>query len=159
MVKLERAAAGVSARALQAFLRRAQRAAGVRGEVAVVITGNRRMRALNREFRRKDDATDVLSFPVAVPGRDGDESAGDIAISAEIAGNNARRYGHSLAEELKILVLHGLLHLAGYDHERDNGTMLRREQRLRRELGLASALTERADPAAAAKPRPARSRR
>jgi probable rRNA maturation factor len=70
--------------------------------------------------------------------------AGDIAISAEIAANNARSLGHTAAEEIKILVLHGILHLRGYDHERDDGRMARREEKLRRELRLPIGLIERA---------------
>jgi probable rRNA maturation factor len=75
----------------------------------------------------------------------GGRFAGDVAISAEIAGQNARRLGHPPAEEVKVLVLHGLLHLAGYDHESDNGTMARREARLREQLGLPVALIERSE--------------
>jgi probable rRNA maturation factor len=87
------------------------------------------MKALNRRFRGKDKPTDVLSFP-AEP--DAPKNfAGEIAISAEIAAQNARALGHSPAEEVKILVLHGILHLRGYDHECDNGEMARREQQLR----------------------------
>jgi len=69
--------------------------------------------------------------------------AGDVAISAEIARQNARRLGHTAAEEIKILVLHGMLHLAGYDHELDNGEMEREEARLRKSLGLPVGLIER----------------
>jgi len=98
------------------------------------------MRRLNRRFRGENTATDVLSFPSA----DGAGSAGDVAISAEIAARNARHLGHSAADELKILVLHGMLHLAGYDHETDKGEMARKEAHLRRALGLPTALTERA---------------
>jgi probable rRNA maturation factor len=92
---------------------------------------------LNRRFRRKDRATDVLSFA----GQNG--AAGDIAISAETAARNARRLGHSTAAELKVLILHGALHLAGYDHEHDRGQMARREQRLRRQFRLPTGLIER----------------
>jgi probable rRNA maturation factor len=121
---------------LNSFVRKAQRLAGVHGEVDVLITGDRQVQELNRRFRRKDKPTDVLSFPRI--------EGGDIAISADIAGENARRYGHSFAEELKVLILHGMLHLAGYDHERDNGRMAAREERLRAELKLPTALIERA---------------
>ena len=130
---------GVSARALAGFAARAQRAAGVRGEVDVLVTSSAELRRLNRRFRRQDKATDVLSFPSC------DGTAGDIAISAEVGVRNARRLGHSPAEELKILILHGLLHLAGHDHETDGGGMARKEARLRRALGLPTALIERAD--------------
>ncbi len=97
------------------------------------------MQALNRRFRRRNTATDVLSFPSEVPG-----IAGDIAISLEIAASNASALGHSLVEEVKILILHGLLHLAGHDHETDNGEMLAREGRLRLKFGLPTGLIERA---------------
>ncbi len=129
---------GVSARALGQFAARAQRAAGVRGEVDVLVTSSAELRRLNRRFRGKNAATDVLSFPSA------DGTAGDVAISAEVGAHNARRLGHSASDELKILILHGLLHLAGYDHETDAGEMARKEARLRRALGLPVALIERA---------------
>jgi probable rRNA maturation factor len=128
---------GVSARALGRFAARAQRAAGVRGGVDVLITSSAELRRLNRRFRGEDQATDVLSFPSA------DETAGDLAISADIAARNARRLGHTAADEMKILILHGLLHLAGYDHETDAGEMARKEARLRQALGLPAALIER----------------
>jgi len=128
---------GVSARALGQFTARAQRAAGVRGEVDVLVTSSAELRRLNRRFRGKNAATDVLSFPSA------DGTAGDIAIAAEVGLRNALRLGHSAAHELKILILHGLLHLAGYDHETDGGKMARKEARLRRALGLPVALIER----------------
>ena len=126
----------VSAAQLQRFARRAQKLAEVQGEVDILIATNKRLRELNRRFRRKDKPTDVLSFPRP--------SGGDIAISAQIALENAQRYGHSLASELKILVLHGMLHLAGYDHESDNGRMARVESRLRSQLKLPASLIDRA---------------
>ena len=128
---------GVSARVLERFAARAQRAAGVRGEVDVLITSGAHVRRLNRLFRGKNTVTDVLSFPST------DGTAGDIAISAEIAARNALRLGHSTIEEIQILLLHGLLHLAGYDHESDAGAMARKEARLRRAFGLPTALIER----------------
>ncbi|HSA92704.1 MAG TPA: rRNA maturation RNase YbeY [Terriglobales bacterium] len=137
MVILRQSVRGVSASALQRFAGRARRAAGLSGRMDVLITTDRDLRALNRRFRRKDRATDVLSFA----GQNG--AAGDIAISAETAARNARRLGHSTAAELKVLILHGALHLAGYDHERDRGQMARREQRLRRQFRLPTGLIER----------------
>ena len=86
----------------------------LRGDVSIRITSSREMRELNRRFRKKNKPTDVLSFPSNLP-----KWAGDIAISAEIAASNAAELGHSTETELKILILHGLLHLAGYDHETD----------------------------------------
>jgi probable rRNA maturation factor len=122
---------------LERFAREAQKLAGVRGEVAVLVAGRRRIQELNRRFRRKNKPTDVLSFP--------NEDGGDIAICAEIARDNARRFGHSPGEELKILVLHGMLHLAGYDHETDHGEMARKEARLRARLKLPASLIDRTD--------------
>ena len=90
---------------------------------------------MNRQFRRKNHPTDVLSFPAQIMGQ-GPQTAGDIAISVEIARENAAALGHSLESELKILVLHGMLHLAGYDHERDNGEMAALEHQLRSKLKL-----------------------
>ena len=133
--------AGLSEAALARFVTRAARSAGVQGDVSVLVAGSSELRKLNRRFRKKDQATDVLSFP-PVAGL-GKGFAGDIAISADIAARNARLLNHSAAEEAKILVLHGVLHLAGYDHERDNGKMARREERLRRSLGLPVGLIER----------------
>jgi len=126
---------GVSAAQLQRFVRRAQLLAKVKGEVDVLISNNRRLRDLNRRFRRKNKPTDVLSFPRPM--------GGDIAISAQIARENAALYGHAIADELKILVLHGMLHLAGYDHESDNGRMARAEARLRARLKLPASLIDR----------------
>ncbi len=140
MVILRHPIAGVSQAALERFAGRARRVAGLRGEVNVLVTGDAELRRLNRTFRHKDKPTDVLSVPGLDP-----SFAGDIAISAATASRNARRLGHSTADELKVLLLHGLLHLAGYDHEHDNGRMARKEQRLRRALGLPVSLTERAN--------------
>jgi probable rRNA maturation factor len=132
--------AGLSNAALANFVTRASRGSGLRGVVNVLVTSGRELRALNLRFRGKDKATDVLSFP---PLLDLENFAGDVAIAAEIAAQNARRLGHSAVEEIKILVLHGVLHLAGYDHERDHGEMARKEQRLRKKLGLPVGLIER----------------
>jgi probable rRNA maturation factor len=138
LVILRNSVDGLSARALEQFAARAQRAAGVRGDVDVLVTSSAQLRRLNRRFRNKNGPTDVLTFPSA------NGAAGDIAISAEIAARNALRLGHSPAEEIEILILHGLLHLAGYDHQTDAGAMARKEARLRRAFGLPVALIERA---------------
>jgi probable rRNA maturation factor len=124
---------------LRRFLMRAKKEIGLRGEVNVLLTGNSKMRALNRKFRKKNKPTDVLSFPVT----DENGSAGDIAISTDIAIQQARRLGHSLDQELRVLLLHGLLHLAGYDHENDQGEMLRAERKLRAKFRLPGSLSER----------------
>jgi probable rRNA maturation factor len=138
----------VSPLAVARFAARARRAAGLRGNVNILITTSAEMRGLNQRFRRHDKPTDVLSFPAndenSLGQRRGAALAGDIALSAEIAAINARRYGHSVLDEIKILMLHGILHLAGYDHESDQGQMARREQRLRRELLLPASLIDRA---------------
>ena len=97
------------------------------------------MQALNRRYRKKNKPTDVLTFPSAGP-----SLGGDIAISLEIAAANATELGHSLANEVKILILHGMLHLAGYDHEIDDGEMHSREVELRKKLRLPVSLIERA---------------
>jgi len=141
LVILQKRVVGLTELALDRFVVRARRAAGLRAAVNVLVTSNAELRELNRRFRGKDQATDVLSFP-ALPGLK-PRYAGDIAISAEIAAHNARTLGHTAAEEIKILALHGILHLRGYDHERDRGKMARREEKLRRELRLPIALIER----------------
>lgn len=143
MIILKKNLPGATSAMLERFLARAQRAAGLRGEVNVLVAGSREIRELNRRYRGQDKATDVLSFPS--DGGAGQGFAGDIAISAELAAQSARQFGHAPAEELKILVLHGVLHLAGYDHERDNGRMARMEERLRAQLGLPKALIARSD--------------
>jgi probable rRNA maturation factor len=136
VIILEKAVQGAKQSELTGFVRRAQKLAGVTGTVDVLIADNRRLRELNRRFRGKNAPTDVLSFPHA--------EGGDIAISAEIACENAGRYGHSGAAELRILILHGMLHLAGHDHENDDGQMARIEARLRAQLKLPSSLIGRA---------------
>ena len=113
--------------------------ARARGAMTVAIVSDARVRALNRRFRRKDKATDVLSFPSEERGY-----LGDVVISSGVAARQARAAGHSLATELRVLALHGLLHLLGYDHERDDGQMARLERRLRRQGGLREGLIERA---------------
>lgn len=141
LVIIQERVAGLSEAALAKFLTRARRVAGLRGAVSVLVTNSRELRALNHRFRDKNKSTDVLSFP-AIPGLV-QGFAGDVAISAEIAARNARRLGHTTAEEIRILALHGLLHLAGYDHERDEGEMERKEARSRESLGLPVGLIER----------------
>jgi probable rRNA maturation factor len=112
----------------------------VRGRtIACMIADDAEIRRLNQQFRGKNHATDVLSFPAA--GRNG--FAGDIAISIDRARAQAAERGHSLADELRILMLHGALHLAGMDHETDSGEMARAEVRWRKRLGLHCGLIER----------------
>ena len=114
------------------------------GTVAVALVSDRVVRSLNRRYRRTDRATDVLSFPAGYRPAGSRPFLGDIVIARGVARRQARRVGHSELTELRILALHGLLHLLGYDHERDNGRMLRVERRLRRKGGLEEGLIERA---------------
>ena len=142
MIIFQKRVADLTELALARFLARARRAVGLKGMVNVLLTSSAEMKSLNRRFRGKDKPTDVLSFP-AEPGAQ-KQFAGEIAISAEIASQNARALGHSPAEEVEILVLHGVLHLRGYDHECDNRQMARREKQLRAKLHLPIGLIERA---------------
>jgi probable rRNA maturation factor len=138
----------VRAPGLAAWLARvAPRAA--QGEVAVALVSDARIRALNKQFRRKDEPTDVLSFPndAAAPRawHLAPRSLGEIAISTVTARRQAREARHSYRSELKVLALHGLLHLLGYDHDHpaDRGRMARVERRLRARGGLRAGLIER----------------
>ena len=142
MVILRKRVPGLTEAMLDRFLHTTAKAVGLRGTANVLITTSRELRALNSRFCGKDVPTDVLSFPPL--SRLPEDFAGDIAISSDIAARNATLLGHSVGDEVKILVLHGVLHLAGHDHESDNGAMARKEQRLRRRLGLPVALIERA---------------
>jgi len=112
--------------------------ARARGEVGIALVSDARVRALNRQYRGLDYATDVLSFPA-----NSNRFLGDIVIARGIARRQAHEVGHDEPTELRVLALHGLLHLLGYDHERDRGTMARVERRLRRKGGLAEGLLER----------------
>jgi len=150
-------------RALRAFVvDLAARIAG--GGVTCVVTTDAELRALNRKFCGRDYATDVLSFPAqplpAVAARNrrstltavhraattgsGCVTIGEIAVSLDRAAEQAAELGHSVEDELRILILHGLLHLAGFDHDTDGGQMARAEARWRRRLGLRTGLIERA---------------
>jgi probable rRNA maturation factor len=123
----------VSAPRLRRVLRAAAAALGVRGErgeLSLVLAGDGLLRRLNRDYRGKDKTTDVLSFP----GEGGEAGLGDIVISVAKAERNARGLSRTLAQELDVLALHGFLHVMGYDHETDDGTMERLEGRLRRRL-------------------------
>ncbi len=132
---------GLSPSGLARFLNRARAAVGIEGEVHVMLADNAALRRLNKSFRGKNTATDVLSFPAG----DGQAVgvAGDLAISLETAARQATRFGHSLRDEVRVLLLHGVLHLAGFDHEADAGEMAAREAELRRELGLETSLIAR----------------
>jgi len=145
VVILQKNIAGLGEQALARFVLRARRAAKLRGSVDVLVTSSAEMRSLNSRFRGKNKPTDVLSFPAdSAFHRNGNgRFAGEIAISADIARQNAARFGHSAIEEIKVLALHGILHLAGFDHEDDNGEMARKEAELRRAFKLPSTLIER----------------
>lgn len=137
---------------LRRLLEDAARSLGVSGEVALVLTRDPAVRELNARYRGQDEPTDVLSFPGPCAGHvlpRASKSArrihcdacerraaglGDIVVSVDTAERNARRLGRTLQRELDVLALHGFLHVLGYDHETDDGTMDRLERRLRREL-------------------------
>ena len=112
--------------------------ASARGDLSVALISDRRMRVLNRQFRGKDAVTDVLSFPAGTRG-----FLGDIVIAAGVAKRQARAAGHRIQTEIRVLALHGLLHLLGYDHDADDGKMARAEVRLRKKAGLPTGLIER----------------
>lgn len=117
--------------------------ARARGEVCVALVSDARMTALNRQFRGKNRVTDVLSFPAHTGSEPSPAFLGDIVIAAGVAKKQAKAAGHSLKTEIRILALHGLLHLLGFDHEADDGKMSRVEARLRRKAGLPEGLIER----------------
>jgi probable rRNA maturation factor len=129
----------VAVHPLQRFYERVRGELGFAPEsVTVQLVSDKDMAQLNLTFRNKKGPTDVLSFPAngARPAP-GAQYIGDIAISPETARRNARQFSRSLAMEMKILLLHGMIHLAGYDHETDRGEMERLERRLRKRLGVA----------------------
>ena len=133
-------AAGISRRSARVFAERlANEVAGGR-VFGCLITSDSELRRLNREFRKQDHATDVLSFPA----RNGNGFLGDIAISYQRAKEQSAEYGVTVHQEFQILMLHGLLHLLGMDHETDRGRMARLEAKWRAALGLPAGLIERA---------------
>jgi probable rRNA maturation factor len=150
----------VAAKELNRFVVRARRALGLPSEsISICLVSNSEMMQWNRAYRGKKGPTDVLSFPadenggprvskkfrslwgadlfsMAPHSNGGSRYLGDIAIAPAVAKRNALRLGRTFRDEMRILILHGMLHLMGYDHETDTGQMDRRERRLRRELGL-----------------------
>ena len=148
LVFFHRAPAGLRRRALEQFARllRERVAAGRRFQC--LIADDRELRRLNRKFLGKDYPTDVLSFPAVKNGSRArgatSGSLGDIAISGDRAIAQAHEFGHSVKNEVGILMLHGLLHLMGMDHERDRGAMARVEASWRGKLALSGSLIERA---------------
>ncbi|HVW11927.1 MAG TPA: rRNA maturation RNase YbeY [Bryobacteraceae bacterium] len=139
LISFRRPPASLKRPRLERFARLAQSQIARGREFHCLITGDAEIRTLNRRFRGKDAATDVLSFP------SGERNPlGDIAISLARARAQAKDCGHSTEDEICILLLHGLLHLLGMDHETDNGAMARAELRWRRKLDLPAGLIERA---------------
>jgi len=147
-----RADATLSLSALRLFLRRARKAVPVAGQVSVLLASDSAIKRLNGKFRGIHHATDVISFPaLEIPAQESKSRqrplhspmAGDLAISLDAAARQAQRFGHPVITELKILMLHGLLHLAGYDHETDAGEMAVREEQLRRRFRLPTTLIAR----------------
>jgi probable rRNA maturation factor len=114
--------------------------ARARGQITVALVPDRRVQELNLTYRGKNTSTDVLSFPADEPGM-----LGDVVIARGVARRQARGAGHDLPTEIRVLALHGLLHLLGYDHEHDGGRMARLEARLRRKGGLREGLIERGE--------------
>jgi len=117
-------------------------------EVELIITDNKNIQELNREYRQKDKPTDVLSFPLETPFTEQsvfDIPLGTIVISADFVKEKANSYGHTKEDELKLLFIHGLLHLLGYDHETDEGEMRQKEHELIEQFGLPSSLIIRND--------------
>jgi probable rRNA maturation factor len=155
MILNRQRAVRLSTRALESFLLRVRRELDLKqAQVTVCLVSDAEIAGMNQSFRKKRGPTDVLSFPavklrkptrssrrpvsLASTPLDGDAgSLGDIAIAPAVAKRNAKNYGRTLPAELKILILHGVLHLLGFDHEADRGEMDRTEKKLRRRLGLA----------------------
>jgi probable rRNA maturation factor len=144
----------LSTRALESFLLRVRGELGLKqAQITVCLVSDAEIAGMNQSFRKKQGPTDVLSFPAvqlrrstrskrftipwAQVSENSDTSLGDIAIAPAVARRNAKNYGRTLPAELKILILHGVLHLLGFDHEVDRGEMDRTEKKLRRRLGLA----------------------
>ena len=163
-VTFRRVPAGLGRATIESFARRLQKEIAKGHPFDTLISGDAELRRLNREFRGQDYTTDVLSFPVELePNHDafspqrrrdrrgkrrenqehGGRFLGDIVISVGRARAQAREFGHDLEQEVRILMLHGLLHLMGHDHETDAGAMARAEKRWRAKLGLPNGLIER----------------
>ncbi|MDR3704075.1 MAG: rRNA maturation RNase YbeY [Candidatus Sulfopaludibacter sp.] len=163
-VTFRRVPASLRRRSIENFARKLEVDVARNRPFDILITGDAELRRLNRNFLGHDYATDVLSFPKAEPspgqttlsqgaafaprGQSGLSltelpSLGDLAISLARARAQARQFGHSTEQEIQILMLHGLLHLLGFDHETDNGRMARAEKRWRTRLGLPGGLIER----------------
>ena len=140
-LELVSAAGALSRPALSRFLARARKLVDLPGDVELLLTSDAELKRLNRAFRSKNKPTDILSFPT--PSEISEQHAGDLAISLETAARQAAQYGHTLPDEIRILILHGLLHLSGLDHETDSGEMAAREAELRSTLKLPTSLISR----------------
>jgi probable rRNA maturation factor len=140
LVLFRRAPAGLPRRELRDFARLLHKDIAGARDFTCLITDDGELQRLNREFLQKDYVTDVLSFPSG----DAGGGLGDIAISAGRAAAQALQFGHSVVQEIQILMLHGVLHLVGMDHECDKGQMSREERRWRKRLSLPTGLIERA---------------
>jgi probable rRNA maturation factor len=139
--------AGLARRNLKAFAARLEREVTGGRTFTCLLANDTVLHRLNRQFLKRDYPTDVLSFPEGDGRRaTGDEPLGEIAISLDRAAAQARELGHGLEIEVEILLLHGVLHLLGMDHEKDRGRMARAERRHREELGLPAGLIERVRP-------------
>lgn len=134
----------VDGRRLRGFLEEVATALDTAETATLVLVDDARIQELNRDFRGYDRPTDVLSFPAGETPPDAEPYLGDIVISVETAGRQARRRSDSLQRELRVLALHGFLHLLGYDHETDDGEMRRVEYRLRRRFGITRPRSRRA---------------
>jgi probable rRNA maturation factor len=137
LISFRRKPATLDTEALQSFAETLRLRVAKRAEFHCLITGDAELQQLNQQYRGKDEPTDVLSFPGEAP------YLGDIAVSMARARAQAKQFGHTPDDELRILMLHGVLHLTGLDHETDSGQMARAEQRWRKKLGLSTSLTER----------------
>jgi probable rRNA maturation factor len=140
LVQFDRVPKTIARGPLRSFARRLQREVAGGRPFTCLVTRDDELRRLNRQFLGKDYPTDVLSFPSL------DEAGylGDVAVSVDRAIEQAARFGHSAEAEIEILLLHGVLHLLGMDHERDGGRMRRSESGWRRKLNLPAGLIERA---------------
>jgi len=139
LLVFETKARGLGRRELQDFARRLRDEVAEGRSFCGLITTDAELHRLNLQFLGHDYPTDVLSFPSPAPG-----AMGDLAISVDRAAEQASRHGHDTATEIRILLLHGVLHLMGYDHETDRGRMRRAEKRWRQARGLPAGLIERA---------------
>ena len=117
-------------------------------EIELIVTDNKTIQTLNKEYRYKDKATDVLSFPIETTFDDGNIPGmplGSIVISADLVKERSAEYGHTMEDELSLLFIHGLLHLLGFDHEVDNGEMRMKEKNIIETFALPSSLIVRTE--------------